>query len=184
MDKKWIIVSILVGVALIGGSLLATHPPKGVAVEPEVPVEGNGSIVEGPLAEGERAFSDAPENTWIYPAKVEVTGLYPEARAEEVLSIHNGGSWESQFSVYYEDLPRADNKWQVAPGEVKNWVSINNTSPVIAPDGIADILIVLEVPEDAKTTVDHFGFLVIVEEGGQPGVVHVRYGLKWLVNMR
>ncbi len=184
--KRKIGLGLLGLVVLVGlGCSSAVEPlqpmPRG---EEQVVVQESSYEVADRLATTVRDFSDAPEGTWIFPGKVEIGNLYPGARAEETISIHNGGSEASEFLVYYEDLFNETDGYYWAPREASSWMSLSDSSPLIEPGEIVDILVVLEIPADVVVEEEKWGFLIVVSEASQTGMIKVRNASKWLVNMR
>lgn len=127
----------------------------------------------------DKDFSDAPTGTWIFPGKVEISNMFPGARAEEVISVHNGGRSEAEFLIYHENVPG-----EVAPEGLGDWLFVSDPAPTIGPDEVRDILVALELPEDAVVEDEAWSFLVVVNEASQEGNVRVRNASKWLVTMR
>lgn len=155
--------------------------PRG---EDQVFVGGGSYDAASTKAETERDFTGAPPGTWVYPAVVDISNMYPGARAEYVISIHNGGDSSSEFLVYYENMTGPSGDYQLAPEIVASWISVSDTHPVIEPNGIVDVLVVLEIPKDAKLDTPKWGFLVIVSQANQEGMIKVRNSSKWLVGMK
>lgn len=131
-----------------------------------------------------RDFSNAPQGTWIFPGKVEISNMRSGARAEMPISVHNGNDEDTQFSIYYEDLPSVPEGYQKAPEDASKWIFTDDFAPMLSGDEIRDILVVLEIPQNVSMNVTDWGFLVIVQEATQEGLVKVRNASKWLVHMR
>jgi hypothetical protein len=131
-----------------------------------------------------RDFTNAPAGTWVYPAKVEISNMFAGARAEYTISVHNGGEKESTFLIYYEDLKEDSGTFTKAPAEAASWISVSNTAPLIGPGEIVDILVVVEIPKTVVVNINQWGFLVVVSQSDQEGMIKVRNTSKWLVGMR
>lgn len=130
------------------------------------------------------SLDGAPEGTWIYPAKVEIGNLYPGARAESTVRVHNGGNKAAVFRIYYENLAKPSGEYEPAPAQAKYWVAISPTLMLIDADETRDVKVKIVLPDEAEIPMDKFGFLIVSEEDEQYGNVRIRHAAKWLVDMR
>jgi len=143
-------------------------------------------------------FSDAPVGTWINPPKVYVGNMFPGARAESTLYIHNGAGEARPFSVFYMELPvqaptdgeSSDvvpvNSEGYARGseDTAAWVKVSDSSILIGPNEVAEVLVVLELPDRAEVPAEMWGFMIGVSDDSQVGMVQIQLASKWLVTMR
>lgn len=129
--------------------------------------------------------TDPPSDVnWISPGKIEVGNFYSGARAECVLSVHNGNDFPVTFAVDYRHPDSVEEGWAKPTEEVQDWVIIADATPVIAPFETAEILIVLDMPEDAVSPAPLWEFWVSVKDTSQTGMVTVELCSRWLVTMR
>ncbi len=152
----------------------------------EIPAE-NVFIPEQPAPNQDEVIlsQEPPINvTWISPGKVNIGNFYPGARAEYYISIHNGGNTPATFSVTYRYPDHVGEQYVKPPLEVQNWIIIADMTPVIAPKQTMDILIVLEMPEDAVIFAPKWEFWISVKDTTQSGMVQTELASRWLVSMR
>jgi hypothetical protein len=157
----------LIGLILVVGLLLAG------CTQPSVPPE-----VEAPETPPELY-----DKTWISPGKVEVGNFYPGARAEYLLSIHNGNDEPAEFSVTYKEPGSTDEGYVKAPDEAEGWVIIADPALVLPAKETRDVLIAVEMPEDAEVP-SKWEFWIAVKDVTQTGMVQTELACRWLVEMR
>jgi hypothetical protein len=159
---KW-----LVALIVIAGLLLAGCP------QPSAP----------PTAETTTPPPELHNKTWISPGKVEVGNFHPGARAEYILSIHNGSDEPAEFSVSYRVVDNTAEDYEPAPTEAQAWVTIEDPAPVLAAKETKDVLIAMEMPGDAEVP-PKWEFRIIVKDVTQAGMVQTELACRWLVEMR
>ena len=126
-----------------------------------------------------------PEDiTWISPGKVVVGNFYPGARAEWLLSVHNGKNIASEFIINYRCPSYVGAGYVKAPEEAQSWVIIADANPIIMPKETKEILTVLEMPEEVIVPLDKWEFWIVVRDTSQGGTVQTELACRWLVNMR
>ncbi len=132
---------------------------------------------------------------WVGSNKGIVTGggYYPGATAEATLPIFNGYNEDKQVMLIVEPsakLTRAilsdgseDWGYQPAPIEVKNWVTLEEESPIIPAKSVREILITLKMPKEAVVFAQKWEFRITVVAMGQ-GAYETAVSQRWLVSMR
>lgn len=126
-----------------------------------------------------------PENvTWISPGKVMIGNFHAGGRAEYPLTIHNGQDVSVEYLVYYRTPDHVGEGYVKAPSTVQDWVIIADPTPVLAPYETKDIMVVLEMPSDAKDPAPNWEFWVGVKDNSQAGMVQTELCVRWLVQMR
>lgn len=121
---------------------------------------------------------------WITPGKVEIGNFYSGARAECILSVHNGNDFPATFAVDFRHPDSVEEGWEKPTGEAQDWVIIADATPVIAPFETAEILIVLDMPKEAVSPAPQWEFWISVKDTSQTGVVTVELCSRWLVTMK
>jgi hypothetical protein len=126
-----------------------------------------------------------PENmTWISPGKVMVGNFYPGARAEYPLTVHNGNDTTASFSIYYRYPDHVGAGYEMPPTEAQDWVIVADPTPVLMPRETRDILITLDMPENASISTPKWEFWIGVKDTTQTGMVHTELATRWLISMR
>jgi hypothetical protein len=98
--------------------------------------------------------------------------------------VHNGKDSAASFLVAYR-YPDSVGEGYVKPAkEVQDWVIIADPTPVIAPKETREILVVLEMPEDAAVFAPKWEFWISVKDTTQTGMVQTELCSRWLVSMR
>jgi len=121
--------------------------------------------------------------TWISPGKVIVGNFYPGARAEYLLSIHNGKDEPAKFSVTYREPGSTGEGYVTAPSGAQGWVIIADPAPVLAAKETRQVLIAVEMPKGAKAS-PKWEFWIAVKDITQTGMVQTELACRWLVEMR
>jgi len=158
-----------------------TVPPPSLTipdvVNPPTQSPTNGSTV---------GFDKPPPDdmNWISPGKVIVTNFYPGARAEYPVTIHNGGDTNASFAVRYRYPDHVGEGYVKPIDEVQDWVLVVDTTPILAPRETMDVLITLEMPENAEVFAPQWEFWISVVEISQTGMVQTELAVRWLVTMR
>jgi hypothetical protein len=172
---KW-----LIGLIVIAGLLLAGCPQPSapmIAETPEPPA------VETP-ADGETEPPEQYDKTWISPPSVTVEDLYPGAEnVEWPLRIHNGKDEPAEFSVTYKEPSNTGEGFVAAPPEAKDWVIIEDPEPMLAAKETKNVLIAVEVPEDAEAP-PKWEFWIAVKDVTQMGMVQTELTCRCLVTMK
>ncbi len=159
---KW-----LVALIVIAGLLLAGCPQ---------PTEPTGVVTTTPPP-------GLYDKTWISPAKVEVGNFHPGARAEYIISLHNGSDGPAEFSVRYEVSDNVTEGYEPAPATAQDWVTIADPAPVLAAKETRDVLIAVEMPEDAQAP-PKWEFWIVAKDVTQTGMVQTELACRWLVTMK
>jgi len=117
-----------------------------------------------------------PDNmTWITPAKVQISNFYAGARAEYIITVHNGNDEDAEFLIGYVN--------REAPEEAQNWVIVSDMTPILEPRETRDIDIFLVMPDGAVAP-SEWEFGISVKDISQSGMVQVGYVSRCLVSMR
>jgi hypothetical protein len=123
------------------------------------------------------------DKTWISPGKVEVGNFYPGARAEYMLTIHNGKDEPAEFSVTYREPDNTGEGYVRAPTEAQGWVIIADPAPVLVAKETRDVLIAVEMPKGAQAP-PKWEFWIAVKDVTQTGMVQTELACRWLVAMK
>ncbi|MBA7571641.1 hypothetical protein ES708_13407 [subsurface metagenome] len=160
---KWLVVLIVIAGLLLAGCPQPSEPPT--AETPTTPPPG------------------LYDKTWISPGKVEVGNFYPGARAEYKISIHNGSDEPAEFSVSYRAADNTAEGYEPAPAEAQAWVTIDDPAPVLAAKETRDVLIAVEMPDDAQAP-PKWEFWIAAKDVTQTGMVQTELACRWLVEMK
>jgi hypothetical protein len=120
---------------------------------------------------------------WISPGKVIVTNFYPGARAEYPVTVHNGNDTCCSFAINYRYPDHVGDDYTKPDTNVQDWVLVADTTPLLEPKETRDILITLEMPEDADIFAPQWEFWISVQDTSQ-GMVKTELCVRWLVTMR
>jgi len=159
---KWLVALIVAAGLLLAGCPQPAAPP--VVKAPEPPPE-------------------LYDKTWLSPGKVEVGNFYPGARAEYMISIHNGSDEPAEFSVSYRVSNNITEGYVAAPAAAQAWVTIADPAPVLAAKATREVLIVLEMPEDAQAP-PQWEFWIAAKDVTQTGMVQTELACRWLIEMK
>ena len=172
MKKVLFVVIGLVLALMAGCAVYPSEPP----VVPPSPAFTNGAIQD--------TGSQPPDNmNWISPGKVNVTNFYPGARAEYPITVHNGNDVDCTFAVSYRYPDHVDGEFMLPDPDVQDWVIVADMTPLLAPMETRDILITLEMPDDADIFATQWEFWVAVMDMSQ-GMVKAELCVRWLITMR
>ena len=160
------LIGLLIAIIVVTGSVLL------VGCGPSSPVIGKPE--PGP---------ELYDKVWISPGKVEVGKFYPGARAEYILTIHNGNDQSTEFSITYRAEVGSDEEFVVAPAEAEGWVTIADPSPVLAAKETREVLIAVEMPEGA-TAPAKWEFRIVVKDASQAGMIQTELASRWLITMK
>jgi hypothetical protein len=133
--------------------------------------------------------SGPEDEVWISPGKVVVSNLYPGAEnVEYPLTIHNGNDQPTEFSLTFVAAGDVDKDtgyvYVAAPEEAQDWVIIADASPVLEPKETREVLVSVEMPEDAVAPAERWEFRIIVKDESQSGMIQTSLTCRWLVTMR
>jgi len=112
-----------------------------------------------------------------------VGNFYPGARAEYMISMHNGNDEPAEFSVTFKDPRNTSEGFVAAPPEAKDWVIIDDPAPTLAAKETRDVLIVVEMPEYAESP-PKWEFWIVVKDVTQTGMVQTELACRCLVEMK
>lgn len=163
----------------------------------ETPVPDNTSDSDITLPDKSPVPSDTPDSsvvlpaeeppedrTWVSPGKVNIGNFHPGARAEFPVTIHNGKDTKATFNVAYRYPDHVATGYVKPPEQVQDWVIIADMTPVLMPKETKDVLVVLEMPEEAKVEDKKWEFWVSVIDMSQKGTVKTELCVRTLVDMR
>jgi hypothetical protein len=123
------------------------------------------------------------DKVWISPSKVEISNFHPGARAEYQMNIHNGNDKTATFSVTYRQASDPATGYVTAPDEVQDWVIIADPTPVLAAKETRQVLVAVEMPEDA-TAPPKWEFGIAVKDTSQTAMIQTELVSRWLVTMK
>jgi hypothetical protein len=141
-----------------------------------------------PVIEKPQPSPELYDEVWTSPGKVMVSNLYPGAKnVEYPLTIHNGYDQPTEFSVTFLAAGDVDKDtgyiYVAAPEEAQDWVIIADPTPVLDAKETREVLIAVEMPEDATAPAKRWEFRVVVGWEG-PGMLQRAYTCRWLVTMK
>jgi hypothetical protein len=176
----------LVALIMVSGLLLAGCLPQSTADNtapnsstPTIPMENTPSnstmVLDNP----------PPENvTWVSPGKVNVSNFYPGARAEYPVTIHNGNNVATEFLISYRNPDNVATGYSRPSSKVQDWVIVADETPVLAPKETREVMVILEMPKDAKVFAESWEFWISVKDNSQTGTVKTELCIRWLIDMR
>jgi len=176
MKKRYI--GIGIGTLLLLALLVCSCIGSTASTPRPTPAPAPISVVDGgepPIEEGQ---------TWISPGKVQVGNFYPGARAEWPLTVHNGNDHTTTFEVSYRYPDSVGEGYTKPTSEVQDWVRVADTTPILSRYGTREIMVILEMPEDAVSPGHKWEFWVSVKDTSQGGLVRIELCSRWLVIMR
>ena len=151
-----------------------------VAVE-EPPVEE--PATEEPTPVPVLAGEPPADMTWISPGKVMIGNFFPGARAEWPLLIHNGKDEVATFSVLYRKPSRLAEGYVEAPPIAQTWIIIVDTTPVLMPKETKEVLIAVDMPEDAVSPGPKWEFWIGVKDITTTGMIATELCSRWMISM-
>ena len=171
---KKLVIGLLIAGLLLSGCATSYAPPASEPSEP--PPASNGTTI----------LPDEPpiDRTWISPGKVQVGNFYPGARAEWNLLVHNGKDTAATFLITYRYPDQVGDGYVKPTSEVRDWVIIADSTPILAPKETREILIALEMPKDAVAPGKLWEFWISVKDTTQTGFVVTELCSRWLVQQR
>jgi len=187
--KKLTVMLVVIGLLLVVGCIPSSEPgglilpddyEPPVTTEPDIPITATTTPASNVVLPGE-----PPSNvTWMSPGKVNIGNFYPGARAEYPVTIHNGYDTACSFAVSYRYPDHVADGYVKPILEVQDWVIVADATPVLAPQETRDILVTLEMPEDADIFAPQWEFWVSVVDTTQEGMVCTELASRWLISMR
>jgi len=180
---KILAISLMAIVMLLSGCIGYTEPEMPSAPVPEAPIPEQ--PVEA-IDQTEVVLPDEPpiDKTWISPGKVNIGNFYPGARAEYPITIHNGNDTDTSFAVAYRYPDHVATGYAKSPTEAQDWVIIADLTPILMPFETRDVLVAIELPEDAINLPSKWEFWISVMDTTQIGTVKTELCVRWLVDMR
>jgi len=155
----------LIGLIIVTGLLLA------------------GCAQSSPVVETPSPPPDLYDKVWISPAEVDVGNFYAGARAEWLVTIHNGNDKSAKFSVTYSQPSTTAEGFVTAPTVAQDWIIIADATPVLAAKETKEVLIAVEMPKGA-TAPKKWEFLIVVKDVTQTGMIQTELACRWLVTMK
>lgn len=153
-------------------------PPAPAPEPPEVePLVGTLSFTLTPDIE-----SKLVDSNWISPGKVMIGNLFPGARAEYLLTVHNGNDVETPFALTVIKPHYVAEGYQPMPEEYYSWITISDAKPVIAPKQSMDILIVVVMPDDVSYPGQKIEFWISVIDQGQSEMIRTELVSRCLIS--
>ena len=157
--------------------------PTSLSIATPTPASTTSELPEDAVSIG-GDLQPSEDATWISPGKVFIEDLFPGARAEWTLSVHNGNDEDAPFLVAYKEPSHVEAGYEPPLAESPDWVVIAETNPVLAPKETRDILIALDIPEDAAIPAEKWELWVGVKDASQEGMVQTELASRVLVSMR
>jgi len=143
-----------------------------------------GCAQPSPAAEPLEPPPELYEQTWISPGKVEVGNFHPGGGAKWPLTIHNGNAEPARFEVRYMEPGSVEEGYVKAPDIVQDWVLIADPTPLLEGFETREVMIAVEMPEDAESPGPNWEFWIAVKDVTQTGMVQTELACRWLVTMR
>jgi hypothetical protein len=126
--------------------------------------------------------SNKPDSTWLSPGKIQVDNCRPGNSIEQSIKIHNGNKIETGFSVYYRVPDYVENTYAIAPAAAQDWVTITDNSPLLKPNEIKEIKVILKIPDKTLAS-ENWEFWVGVKENTIQSLTK-ELCCRWLINMK
>lgn len=134
----------------------------------------------------------SPSQTGVYPAVINIGGLYAGARADDYadgsplsVGIFNAEDTEATYTIYCQipDIGRTRDGYIPAPYGVNQWVTFE-TTVTIPPHTWADVPFVIAIPKDTTDFIPlYWEFWMVACKSGQ-GVVEYANAIRVLVDMK
>lgn len=136
---------------------------------------------------GQTAVVDS-DITWVAPGKVYVDNFDKGETASYTVKVHNGSDRTKYFSIIYKYPDNVGDGYAMPLPQTADWVTIDGFPDIrtiaIKPGEIGEVAVTLSMPENAHTPPDKWEFWINVLEEQQEGMIHIAYGVRWLVTMR
>ena len=148
-----------------------------------------------PAQESEGAIGIGSVKVWVGTNQGLLSGggYYAGATVEHSLPIYNSFPEDKEVQIFVEPPPRqtrvilADGSesfdYQVAPPQIKEWVTISDSNPIIPAKGVKEVMVTLKMPQSAEVFAQKWEFRVTVVAVGQ-GTTETAASQRWLINMR
>jgi hypothetical protein len=134
---------------------------------------------------GTGVSSPDDNKTWLSPGKIRITDLRSGDTVKQRIAIHNGNDAAVPFVVYYRIPDYVEEGFSAAPANAREWVTVTEATPVLAPRETKQIEIVLDLPADAMPPA-RWEFWIGVREKADATVAGVAMELagRWLITMK
>lgn len=110
---------------------------------------------------------------------LKISGFQPQAK--RILTVKYK-SWTGFFVEYLVSDEKRPG-YALAPIEAKDWVIIEDSTPVLAPKETKEVLISISIPNDAVVKDNKWEFWTVAGERSG-GTVQIQMATRWLVEMR
>lgn len=192
MLKRILVISVMLGLLLVVSCTPSTPPqitqaPEEIpliTVSPTTPITPTVAktvpLNQEPAGDIEVRLMN---QTWVSPAEVKIGNFYPGARAEWNIRIHNGNDAKTKFFVSYMVSNTTREGYALAPPEAKDWIIIEDSTPVLAPKETREILVVLSIPKDTVVLDKQWEFWTVAGEVST-WAVQTQMATRWCVSMR
>jgi hypothetical protein len=140
-----------------------------------------GIILTSALACNKSQALPAEGKTWLSPGKIQIDNLRHDNSVKQKIKIHNGNKQAAKFSIYYRIPDYVENNFIAAPADARDWVIIDEDSPVLAPEEIKEIQVVLDLPGNTQTT-ERWEFWTGVRENKE-NMLATELCIRWLITM-
>ena len=97
--------------------------------------------------------------------------------------MHNGNDQPAEFSITCKIPGETGDGYAKPPDAVQDWVIIADPTPVLDAFETRDILIAIEMPDDAEAS-PKWEFWIAVRDMSQTGMVQTELACRWLISMR
>lgn len=111
---------------------------------------------------------------------ITIRGFSPAASRIMVIEY----PYYSKYYISYRLPDQPIEGYVNAPEQVQDWVIITDSTPLLAPDEIREILIAVEMPADAVIEEKNWEFWISVIDVTTTGTVTTELCSRWLVTMR
>lgn len=131
----------------------------------------------------EEPTGELANKTWISPGVVEIGNFESGNEAEWILKIHNGNKIPTAFTVTYRIPGNTSEGFSMPPSSAQIWVTISETTPLIAAGETKDILVNLKVPSGARNIQPKWEFWVSVVEKSD-AMIQTELCSRWRITMK
>lgn len=160
-------------VAICAVMLASCTPQPAIAPIPNIPV-----------TQANNAAYPPNDSTWISPGKIQVTNFHAGATVEYPITIHNGKSVLTSFTVKYRYPDHVGDGYSKPVSDAGSWVTIAEPIPVLTPFETRDVMVSITLPNDVKDLPKQWEFWTAVMDDSQSGMVRAENCTRWLVDMR
>ena len=120
----------------------------------------------------------------ISPAVVTIGNFYPGARAEFPITIYNGNTETTVFSISFRIPDNTRGGYTTATMLQFDWVTVDQPVVTIAGGAMTTVLIMLQMPISGIAPAGQWEFWIAVKDMSQSGFVVTELASRWLINMR